>query len=114
VNEQSVDTGNLGKVHSEDAIVLGAKVIVGATGIHLRGGDFSRTRQRFLFWIGFGSELDKVSLYFIIALCDELAVVPPCVKALTESEEMFGTIISYQRFCDCLLSGFDAVIAKVS
>ena len=37
VNEQSVDTGNLGEVHSEDAIVLGAKVVVGLAGIHLGG-----------------------------------------------------------------------------
>jgi hypothetical protein len=27
VNEQRVDTGNLGEVHSEDAIVLGAKIV---------------------------------------------------------------------------------------
>ena len=37
VNEQSVDTWNLGEVHSEDAIVLGAKVVVGLAGIHLGG-----------------------------------------------------------------------------
>src|ERR1700722_7716044 len=49
VNEQSIDTGNLGEVHSEDAIVLGAKVVARLAGIHLRGRDFSGARQRFCF-----------------------------------------------------------------
>jgi hypothetical protein len=65
-----------------------------------------------LFRVGFGSKLDKVGLYFIVALCDELAVVPPCVEALTQSEEMFGTVIPYQRLCDCFRGGLDAIIAK--
>ncbi len=95
MNQQSVDTGNLGEVHTEYAIVLGAKVVVGVAGIHLRGRDFLGARQRFLFRVDFGSKLDKVPLYFIVALCDELAVVPPCVEALTQGEEMFGTVISY-------------------
>jgi len=44
MNQQSVDTGNLGEVHSEDAIVLGAKVVVGVAGIHFRGRDFFGAR----------------------------------------------------------------------
>jgi len=95
MNQQSVDTGNLGEVHSEYAIVLGAKVVVGAARIHLRGRDFSGARQRFLFRVGFGSKLDKVPLHFIVTLCNELAVISPCVGALTQSEEMFGTVISH-------------------
>ena len=51
-------------------------------------------------------------LHFIVALFDELAVVPPSVKALTQSEEMFGAVISHQRLCDCFLGGFDAIIAQ--
>jgi hypothetical protein len=49
----------------------------------------------FCFWVGFGSKVDKVPLHFIVALCDELAVISPCVEALTQSEEMFGTVISH-------------------
>jgi hypothetical protein len=95
VNEQSIDTGNLGEVHSEDAIVLGAKVVARLAGIHLRGRDFSGGAAAVLFWVGFGSKVDKVPLHFIVAFCDELAVISPCVEALTQSEEMFGTSISH-------------------
>jgi hypothetical protein len=31
---------------------------------------------------------------------------------LTQGEEMFGTVISHQRLCDCFLAGFDAIIAQ--
>jgi hypothetical protein len=56
--------------------------------------------------------LDEVPLNFIVALGNEFAVVPPCVQALTQSEEMLGTVISYQRLCDCFLAGFDPIIAQ--
>jgi hypothetical protein len=112
MNQQSVDTGNLGEIHCENAIVLAAKVVVGLAGIHLGGRDFSGFWQRFLFWVGFRSELDKVPLYFIVALGDELAVISPSVEALTQGEEMFWTVIPYQRLCDGFLGSFDAIIAQ--
>jgi hypothetical protein len=52
MNEQCVDAGNLGEVHSEDSMMLDAKVVVGVAGIHLRGRDFFGARQRFLFRVG--------------------------------------------------------------
>jgi hypothetical protein len=56
--------------------------------------------------------LGKVPLYFIITICDEFAVVPPCVKALTQSEQMFRPVIPNQRLGDRFLAGFDATIAQ--
>jgi len=39
-------------------------------------------------------------------------VVAPCVKALSEGEEMFRPVISNQGFGDCFFTSLDAVIAQ--
>jgi len=43
MNQLSVDAGNLVEVHTENAIVLGAKVVVGVARINLRGRNLDRS-----------------------------------------------------------------------
>lgn len=66
----------------------------------------------FSFGSAFEAKLGKLPLYFIVRICDELSVVPPCVKALTQSEQMFRPVIPNQRLGDRFLAGFDAIIAQ--
>jgi hypothetical protein len=56
--------------------------------------------------------MGKVPLYFIITFGNKLAVVPPCVQALTESEKMLRTVISNQRLGDDFFAGLDAIVAQ--
>jgi hypothetical protein len=77
MNQQGVDPRNLGEVHSEDAIVLGSKVIAGSVSVHLRRRGLLGAGQRLLFGIGLGGKSSEVLLHFIVAICDELAVIPP-------------------------------------
>ena len=105
-----LDAGHLGQVHAAEAVEFGAGIKVGfvalrffvAASVGAASGCWTKS-----------SLLSKRAiscLDLLVALGDELLVMPPGVQGLLDDEEMFGAPVTVEAAGDGVAAGLDAMI----